>query len=61
MSAVGTVTLAVHPPRNGNYKVTPADHAEIRRRLAAGEYGKVIAADFGLSGATVSRIKRGVR
>jgi len=48
-------------PRNSNYKVTPKMHAEILKRLTAGETGVSVAADLGLSPKTVSRVKRGVR
>lgn len=40
-------------------KLTAADMLEIQRRLAAGELQRVIAADFGISGQHVSRIKIG--
>lgn len=40
-------------------KISESDAKEIKRRLAAGEMGKDIAADFGIHKATVSDIKLG--
>lgn len=37
-------------------KISAADAAEIRRRVAAGEYQRVVGTDFGLSQPTVSEI-----
>jgi DNA-binding NarL/FixJ family response regulator len=47
--------------RNGAAKFTDEQVDDIRRRLAAGEQGKDIAADLGVSKSTISYIKRGVR
>jgi hypothetical protein len=44
-----------------HYKLTRADAAEIRRRLAAGELQRMIAADYGVNSNTISRINTGVR
>ena len=44
-----------------HYKLTRADAAAIRRRLAAGELQRVIAADYGVNSNTISRIKTGTR
>jgi hypothetical protein len=43
----------------GSAKLTEADVKEIRRRLAAGEVRRVIAADFGIHQTTVGDIKTG--
>jgi len=45
--------------RNGNAKLTEAQAAEIRRRRNAGELRKDLAAEFNVSGATVTRIANG--
>jgi hypothetical protein len=42
-------------------KVTPDDIAEIRRRVAAGERHRVVAADFGIARNTVSELIKGKR
>jgi len=42
--------------RNGHAKLTGEQASEIRRRRLAGEAQKVLAAEFGVSGATVTRI-----
>lgn len=47
--------------RNGGAKLTPAQVRALRRRLIEGEDGRVVATKFGVSEATVSRIKHGVR
>jgi hypothetical protein len=44
---------------NGNARLTEADVVEIRRRLAAGEVQRVIAADFNVDASTVRKIKTG--
>jgi hypothetical protein len=44
---------------HGKAKLTEADVAEIRRRLAAGEVPRVIAADFNVDASTVCKIKTG--
>jgi hypothetical protein len=59
--ATGLKVHRVCGPKNGNYRVTPAIRADILARLARGEAGSAIARELGLSGATVSRVKRGVR
>jgi hypothetical protein len=46
---------------HGRAKLTEADVVEIRRRLAAGELQRVIAADFGISRPVVGNIKTGQR
>ena len=43
---------------NGGAKFTDEQVADVRRRLAAGEQGKDIAADLGVTGSTISRINR---
>lgn len=48
-------------PGNWNYKVSREMHQAILYRLSVGESGESIARSLGLSGSTVSRIKRGVR
>jgi hypothetical protein len=45
---------------HGRAKLTEADVAEILRRLAAGEFQRVIAAAFGISRAAISKIKAGL-
>jgi hypothetical protein len=47
--------------RNGNAKLTEVQVEEIRRRLALYVPGQSIAAEFGVSRATISRIKHGIR
>lgn len=42
--------------RNGHAKLTDGEASEIRGRRLAGEARKVLAAEFGVSGATVTRI-----
>ena len=44
---------------NGNAKLTEQDVLAIRRRRHAGEQRKVLAAEFGVSGATVTRVANG--
>jgi DNA adenine methylase len=46
---------------NGGAKLTQAQANEIRRRLDAGETGTALASEFGVSMATVSRVKHGLR
>ena len=43
----------------GNLKLTPTKVQEIKTRLAAGEFQRVIAADYGISRETVKDIKLG--
>lgn len=50
----------LHIPRPGAQKVTPSDIAEIRRRVAAGDLYRVVAADFAISRTLVSDLIRGV-
>jgi hypothetical protein len=45
--------------RHNRAKLTEADVWEIRRRLAAGEVQRVIAAEFGVDPVSVSAIKTG--
>jgi hypothetical protein len=45
--------------RNGHAKLTSAQASEIRRRRRAGERRDVLAAEFNVSGATVTRIANG--
>lgn len=47
--------------RGRGFTITPDMAAEILRRLASGETGKSIAADLGVSRASVSHIKNGIR
>jgi hypothetical protein len=44
-----------------HHKLTRADATVIRRRLAAGELQRVIAADYGVGGTMISKIKHGDR
>ena len=44
----------------GNRKLTAEDREAIASRLAAGEYYRVIAADYGVSRPTISRIANAV-
>jgi hypothetical protein len=44
--------------RQGHVKVTEAEVREIRRRCAAGELQRVVAADYGIKQATVSLIAK---
>ena len=50
-------------PRSGqsnpNAKLTNAQVAEIRARLAAGETGRALAVEFGVTAASISRYKLG--
>lgn len=48
-------------PRNGMAKLSMKDVNKIRRRLRHGEMGCYLAAEFGVSQATISRIKHGTR
>ena len=54
----GTATVG---EKNGMAKLTQDQADEIRQRQATGELGKNLAEEFGISQATVSRIKHGVR
>jgi hypothetical protein len=47
--------------RAGHAKLTRAQAAEIRSRLAAGELQASVASDYGIHSATVSRIATGKR
>lgn len=47
--------------KNGNAKLTETQIKQIRARLATGETQSLIAADYGVSGTTISRINRAVR
>lgn len=53
----GTHTIGA---RNGNAKLTAEQSREIYRRVHAGEEGHSLAKEFGLSDATISRIKNGL-
>ena len=41
-----------------NFKLTPDDYAEIKRRIAAGERQCDLATEYAVSAATISRVKR---
>ncbi len=47
--------------RVGSSKLTEAEVREIRQRCAAGEWGRIIAADYGIRQQQVSRIATGAR
>lgn len=47
--------------RNGGAKLTQRQADSIRRRIANGEQARSIAREMGISEATVSRIKKGLR
>lgn len=47
--------------RNWRAKLTDDDVREVRRRLAAGELQRAIAAEMGISQTSVSKVQRGVR
>jgi hypothetical protein len=47
--------------RNGNAKLKHSDAEEIRRLLADGRTGTALAERFGVSQATITRIKKGQR
>lgn len=51
--------VAVMRTKRNNAKLTVAQHEEIRRRIAAGERQKDLAAEYGVTASTVSTIKRG--
>jgi len=55
--AAGTI---LRGERHGNARLADDDIPAIRRRLAAGDLGTVIAADYGVSITTISNIKQGV-
>lgn len=50
---------AARGERASRSKVTEADVREIRRRRATGEFCKIIALDYGISGKSVARIGNG--
>lgn len=51
----------LHVPRPGRQKVNPQDIEIMRRRVAAGETHKAVAADFGIARTTLSEIISGKR
>lgn len=63
MAGKGRLVLAPPMPgeRNGRAKLTGADVAEIRRRVAAGEARASLGKEFGVSGWQVTRIVSGTR
>lgn len=50
-----------HGARSGSARLSEVDVLEVRRRVAAGELHRVIAADFGVARSTVSLIATGKR
>jgi len=53
--------MAYDRPRRSRAKLTPEIIAEIRRRLALGEFQHDIAADLGLNQGRVSEVNTGKR
>ena len=56
---VRTTKAVQQRARPGNTKLTEADVARIRKRLAAGETPRAVAADYKMAAETIRKIRRG--